>query len=56
LRSYFQEFMAYQCAFSDCTHTHEPDCSVKHAVTSKAISEARYESYRRILASLDITR
>jgi ribosome biogenesis GTPase / thiamine phosphate phosphatase len=52
LRRYYKEFDAYQCAFSDCTHTHEPDCSVKQALASGAISIARYESYARILASL----
>lgn len=52
LRRYYQEFAAYHCAFSDCTHTHEPDCSVQQAVASGAISRARYESYARILASL----
>jgi ribosome biogenesis GTPase len=55
LRRYYQEFAAHQCAFSDCTHTHEPDCAVKQAVASGAISEARYESYARILASLAIS-
>jgi ribosome biogenesis GTPase len=54
LRHYYQEFGAYQCAFADCTHVHEPDCAVKRAVASGAISEARYESYARILASLAI--
>lgn len=53
LRRYYREFDAHQCAFSDCTHTHEPDCAVKQAVTSGAISESRYQSYARILASLD---
>ena len=52
LRRYYHEFDSHQCAFSDCTHTHEPDCAVKQAVTSGAIPEARYESYARILASL----
>ncbi len=55
LRRYYKEFDAYQCAFSDCTHTHEPDCSVKQALASGAISSARYESYARILASLGRT-
>jgi ribosome biogenesis GTPase len=54
LRRYYHEFDAYQCAFSDCTHTHEPECAVKQAVTSGAIPEARYESYARILASLGV--
>jgi ribosome biogenesis GTPase / thiamine phosphate phosphatase len=52
LRRYYREFASCQCAFSDCTHTHEPDCGVKAAVASGAIPEARYESYARILASL----
>ena len=48
LRRYYKEFTAYQCAFSDCTHSHEPDCAIKQAVASGAISNARYESYARI--------
>jgi ribosome biogenesis GTPase len=52
LRRCYKEFDAYQCAFSDCTHTHEPDCAIKQDVASGAISSARYESYARILASL----
>jgi len=38
------------CRFSSCTHTHEPACAVKAAVQSQAISEARYDSYCRLLA------
>jgi ribosome biogenesis GTPase / thiamine phosphate phosphatase len=52
LRRNYQEFTAHQCAFSDCTHTHEPNCAVKQAVASGKISKARYESYTRILATL----
>lgn len=37
------------CRFSSCTHTHEPDCAVKAAVESGAISEVRYNSYCRLL-------
>jgi ribosome biogenesis GTPase len=37
------------CRFSSCTHTHEPDCAVKAAVDAGAISEVRYDSYRRLL-------
>jgi ribosome biogenesis GTPase len=55
LRRYYKEFDAYQCAFSDCTHTHEPDCAVKQALASGVISSARYESYARILALLGTT-
>jgi ribosome biogenesis GTPase len=51
LRRYFHEFASYPCPFSDCTHTHEPDCGVKAAVESGEIAGARYDSYVRILAS-----
>lgn len=37
------------CHFSSCTHTHEPDCAVKAAVDAGRISQARYDSYRRLL-------
>jgi ribosome biogenesis GTPase len=38
------------CRFSNCRHLREPGCAVKAAVESGAISERRYESYRRLLA------
>ena len=46
----FREFgpFAANCRFADCTHTHEDDCEVLHAVQFGMISEARYESYLRI--------
>jgi len=54
LRWYFQEFEDYigQCKFSNCTHSHEPDCAIKQATAEKNIQPIRYESYLRILASL----
>jgi ribosome biogenesis GTPase len=52
LRLYYQEFAACTCAFSDCSHSHEPGCSVKAAVESGQIGMARYQGYLRILASL----
>jgi len=33
------------CAFSDCTHTHEPGCSVISAVEAGEIHPERYNSY-----------
>lgn len=33
------------CKFNDCTHTHEPECSVKLAVENGEISEKLYERY-----------
>jgi ribosome biogenesis GTPase len=44
----FRPFLA-DCRFSSCTHTHEPGCAVKVAVEAGQISEARYESYWRLL-------
>jgi ribosome biogenesis GTPase len=38
------------CRFANCRHLREPGCAVKAAVESEAISERRYESYRRLLA------
>jgi len=52
VRRYYHEFDGSRCAFSDCSHTHEPDCGVKEAVGKGEISPARYEGYVRILSSL----
>ena len=40
------------CKFSNCTHTHEPDCAVKQAVSDKLINPLRYDSYLRIIDSM----
>lgn len=40
------------CKFSNCTHIHEPQCSVKQAVKDKLINVSRYESYLRIIDSM----
>ncbi|HET7686356.1 MAG TPA: ribosome small subunit-dependent GTPase A [Candidatus Limnocylindria bacterium] len=37
------------CAFRDCSHLHEPRCAVRAAVLRGDVSEARYESYRRLV-------
>lgn len=37
------------CAFTSCTHTHEPGCAVKEAVEKGDISEERYISYLGML-------
>jgi ribosome biogenesis GTPase len=34
-----------RCAFPDCTHRHEADCAVKHAVADGWLDARRYESY-----------
>ena len=55
LGEYFRDFEPYLggCRFNTCTHSHEPECAVKEAVEEGAISEARYDSYLRILESLE---
>jgi ribosome biogenesis GTPase len=40
------------CRFNDCVHETEPGCAVKAAVETGDIATWRYESYRRILASV----
>jgi ribosome biogenesis GTPase len=54
VRWYFEEFepLASGCKFTNCSHTHEPACAVKRAVRQGRLSNARYDSYRRILATL----
>lgn len=46
----FPEFRPYlgQCRFADCAHSVEPDCAVRQAVQAGQVSEARYESYRKL--------
>jgi ribosome biogenesis GTPase len=50
LDAYFRELapLVPRCAFSDCTHLHEPGCAVRAAVADGTVSEARYDSYRRM--------
>ena len=44
--------VATDCRFSNCRHLREPDCGVKNAVRSNAISPRRYESYKRLLRAV----
>lgn len=48
---YFPEMAAliHNCAFHNCTHTHEPNCAVKKAVEEGKINENRYRNYLSIL-------
>ena len=47
LDGYFPEMRSRvaECAFNDCTHTHELECAVKRAVYRRQISASRYTSY-----------
>ena len=55
LRWYFPEFDAFAsaCRFHDCNHTNEPACAIKQAVERGEIAPARYDTYLRILQTLD---
>jgi len=52
---YFKDLFKYSegCRFYNCTHTHEPGCAVKEAVTDEKIAFSRYDSYLKILDSED---
>ena len=54
LAFYFFEFepFIHDCHFPNCSHDHEPDCSVRDAVDSGVIRSQRYRSYLNILDSL----
>jgi ribosome biogenesis GTPase len=45
--------VAPACRFPDCLHLHEPGCAVLPAVEAGTIAPFRYDSYLRILESLD---
>jgi len=51
---YFPEFepFVHQCHFSNCTHTHEPNCAVIAAVQRGEVPARRFESYVMIRQSL----
>lgn len=53
----FPEFrpMLDGCRFGDCTHLIEPDCAVRTAVESGAVSSERYDSYAKLRSELEDT-
>jgi ribosome biogenesis GTPase len=52
---HFPEFLqaAGGCAFVDCLHVSEEDCAVRQAMEAGEISTPRYESYVRLLETLE---
>jgi ribosome biogenesis GTPase len=53
--AYFPELreLVQHCQFSDCTHSHEPDCAVQRGLEAGKIHPERYESYLRLRAGQD---
>jgi ribosome biogenesis GTPase len=53
--AYFPELreLVQHCQFSDCTHTHEPDCAVCRALDEGKIHPERYASYLRLRSGKD---
>lgn len=53
--AYFPELreLVQHCQFSDCTHTHEPNCAVLLALNEGKIHRERYDSYLRLRAGKD---
>jgi ribosome biogenesis GTPase len=51
---YFHEFdePALRCHYRDCIHAHEPECGVRDAAMRGEIPAGRYDSYRRLLATV----
>jgi ribosome biogenesis GTPase len=54
VEGYFREFRPFiaNCAFPDCTHTHEAKCGVKQGVAKRLIAERRYVSYCGLIEEL----
>ena len=53
----FQEFQKHlPCKFNNCLHDLEKGCNIKEAVEAGEISEFRYDSYLKIVHTLDIKR
>lgn len=48
---YFLEFGKYasKCKFTNCSHTHEPNCAVINAVNNGEIAQSRYNNYLAII-------
>jgi ribosome biogenesis GTPase len=44
---------AGQCRFRDCKHMNEPGCAILEAVAVGKVNQSRFQSYHRIVESLD---
>ena len=55
LSHYFIDFSNYinNCKFNTCTHNHEPGCAIINAVENGDISLERYDSYLKLLETIE---
>ncbi|MFV0556001.1 MAG: ribosome small subunit-dependent GTPase A [Lactovum sp.] len=44
------------CKFRECSHTHEPECLVKEALSQGKLTKSRYENYLQLLSEINKTR
>ena len=54
LSSWYPEMVKVDrhCRYGNCTHTNEPNCAVRSAVSAGSISDLRYKNYTQILEEL----
>lgn len=45
--------LAQTCRFRDCSHLHEPGCSIREAVEAELIHPRRYEGYSRMAEGIE---
>ena len=52
---HFPDFAVFaeQCSYRDCLHLDEEDCALRAAVEEGELAQSRYQSYCRLLASLE---
>jgi ribosome biogenesis GTPase len=55
ISGYFKEIFRFSkdCRFNNCTHTHEPGCTVLEALENHYIAQSRYQSYLSMLQDKD---
>jgi len=51
VRNSFQDIreLAEECRFSNCSHRHEPGCTVRQALSDGRIDQDRYQNFLRVL-------
>lgn len=46
------EALTHQCKFTNCQHLTEPGCKVKEALSSGSLTQARYDSYQKLVGEI----